>query len=221
MRLELLKDAQRSAVAFDAVELQQLAGTREDAGTGVYAAVKERLRRVKAVDPRVRYVYIFRVLPATGKVVFLAGSAIAGVTESLPGDEYPGPPKSPGLQEIIRTGQPATEGPLSDAFGNWITAYAAIGVSGEAGAARREILGVDVGAVGWRRELWQAALQGALAERRYAFVVVQDPECCPLILEELARSGYVDAGPIFPSPDEFYLLKSSRIPEPRLYMPPS
>ena len=74
----LRNDAQRSAVAFDAAELRQLRGTRDDAATAVYAAVKARLRKLAAVDPRVRFVYIFRSKPETGQVRFIGDSAPAG-----------------------------------------------------------------------------------------------------------------------------------------------
>src|SRR5262245_28902232 len=132
MRDELLDDARRSTVAFGAAELAQLTATRDDLSTPVYVGVKERLRRLRLVDARVRFVYIFRHRPETGDVVYLADSANPGAKdESLPGNIYPQAAKSPGLQEIIRTGHPSTEGPLADEFGTWITAYATIGrVSG-------------------------------------------------------------------------------------------
>ena len=161
----LVNDAQRSAVAFDAAELRQLRGTRDDAATPVYVAVKARLRKLSSVDPRVRFVYIFRSKPEPGQVRFLGDSALPGAKdESLPGDDYPQALTSPGLQEILRTGRPATEGPLTDNFGTWITGYAQISETPAAGggSAVKEILGLDHDASGWRQELWQAALQSAL-----------------------------------------------------------
>src|SRR5262245_55830144 len=162
MRRDLLEDARRSTVAFGAAELAQLTGSREDLGTPAYLAVKERLRRLRIVDARVRFVYIFRFRPETGDVIFLADSANPGAKdESLPGDLYREAPKSPGLQEIIRTGRPASEGPLADEFGTWITAYATIGRVSGAADRRGDILGLDVDAAHWKGELWQTALQNA------------------------------------------------------------
>src|SRR5215217_7730851 len=68
MRTELLEDARRATVAFHAGELGRLAAAPTDLTTPAYAAVKERLHRLKIVDSRVRYVYLFRPRPETGKV---------------------------------------------------------------------------------------------------------------------------------------------------------
>jgi hypothetical protein len=105
-RRELLDHAQLGAVAFEAAEIRRLGGARDEVGTPGYVALKERLRRLRAVDPRVRFVYVFRFRPETGKVIYLGDSADPGAKdESLPGDDYPQATGSPGLQEIIRTGQ--------------------------------------------------------------------------------------------------------------------
>src|SRR5688572_459841 len=160
MRLELLEDARRSTVAFDASELSRLGGVRADAANPIYAGVKDRLRRLKTVDHRVRNVYIVRAQPGNEKIVVIADSAENGAqNETLPGDAPKGT-GSPGLEEILRTGQPVTEGPLADSSGTWMTAYATIGNPGGATTTRYDILGLDVDAAGRRRELWQAALQG-------------------------------------------------------------
>ena len=163
-RRDLIDHAQLAAVAFDAAELRLLGGRRDDMGTPGYAALKARLRRAKAMVPLARFVYVFRHQPDTRKVIYLGDSAVPGAKdESLPGDEYTQAPESPGLQEIIRTGEPACEGPLSDEFGTWITGYAAIGPGwGGSLPAPRHILGIDVGAADWRRALWQGGLERAV-----------------------------------------------------------
>lgn len=165
IRAELLVDARRSTVAFEPAELVRLAGAAEDLGTPAYLVVKDRLRRLKVINPRVRFVYLFRLKPDTGKVVYLADSADPGARdESLPGREYKEAATSPGLQTILRTGRPATEGPLQDEYGTWITAYATIGevAPSQASTGRvPDVLGVDMDAAGWRRELWRAAFEGA------------------------------------------------------------
>jgi PAS domain S-box-containing protein len=157
-RLDLLDDARRSAVAFDAAELERLTGAPADVGTPTYHGIKSRLRRLRTVDPRVRHVYLARLGPEPGRVVFLADSNEPGAkNESTPGQEFTAAAKSAGLQSIILTGVPATEGPVTDATGTWITAYATVG-----GRTRGDILAVEMDAAGWRRELWQSAAQGAL-----------------------------------------------------------
>lgn len=161
---DLIDDARRCAVVFEGPELRRLAGARADGQSPIYAEMKRRLGDLQAVNPRVRFVYIFRSSPETGQVIYLGDSAKAGAKdESLPGDDYPQAADSPGLQEIIRTGRPTTEGPLKDDFGVWMTGYAAIdeGPSAKAGAPSRQIVGLDIEAADWNRWLWGAGFQRA------------------------------------------------------------
>ncbi|MBS0630768.1 MAG: response regulator [Verrucomicrobia bacterium] len=153
----LVTDALHSAAGFDEGELAQFKGTREDVRTEAYARVKARLRRFHNADPRIKFIYIFRQLPAQKKIIFLADSADPGASdESLPGDVYPEAANSPGLQSIIHDGQPSTEGPLQDSFGTWVTGYALIGAVPAPGAPR-DILGVDLAATEWTGRLWTNA----------------------------------------------------------------
>lgn len=94
-----------------------MTGTEHDTQSPVYAAVKSRLMRYRATDKAIRFVYIFRVMPVTREVFFLADSEPPGSAEiSLPGDAYPEAAGSPGLQSIIDGGVLATEGPIEDAL---------------------------------------------------------------------------------------------------------
>ena len=160
----LMANAARCAVAFDAAELRQLAGTKADIGSPAYATVKARLRRLYAAYPELRYIYLFRFVPAAGQVVYLADSATAGSKdESLPGDNYQNfqlPGKAPGLRSIVADRQPATEGPEADEFGDWVTGYAIVGDAPPAGTPL-DILGLDMDAATWSRNLWIAAMTAA------------------------------------------------------------
>ena len=164
MVAQLLADAQRSAVAFDEAEMRRLSGTSEDVARPDYVAVKARLRKLKEAHPQVRFVYLFRALGPAHRVIFLADSATPGaMDESEPGDLHAQATRSPGLQDVIRTGQPAMEGPLADDYGTWVTGYALVSVARAADGTElaREILGLDVDARHWTRALWQAGFQGA------------------------------------------------------------
>ncbi|MSU72948.1 MAG: hypothetical protein EXS43_11500 [Opitutus sp.] len=74
----LADEARRSAVAIDPADLRRLAGTRADRETPTYAVVKDRLQKLAAVDLQVRFGYVFRFVPETGKVIFLGGLGRAG-----------------------------------------------------------------------------------------------------------------------------------------------
>ena len=156
----LIEEAMTISNTFEEEDLATLTGTPADKGTRGYELVKKRLQRLRAVDDRVRYVYLFRTHGPGRNVVFLADSATPGdPDESGPGDDYPEAAESPGLQEIIQTRRPSFEGPLRDSFGVWVTGYAVVG-SGNQNAPTLEIVGIDMAAGDWSRALWLAALRG-------------------------------------------------------------
>lgn len=155
---DLAHGAERSAAAFDPGELALLTGTAADRDTPAYKAIKRRLTRYRIVEPQVRFTYIFRQQLKEKRVIFLADSESEGSPDiSQPGDVYAEAANSPGLQEILLTGLPTTEGPLQDEFGTWVTGYALV----SDGPAGREILGVDLAAQDWHRQLLLAGLERA------------------------------------------------------------
>src|SRR5882724_6291135 len=72
--VRLQVDAQRCAIAFSLEEVKALTATRADLETPRYRAMKERLQRLHDVHPTVRFVYLFRFLRQSGKVIFLVDS---------------------------------------------------------------------------------------------------------------------------------------------------
>lgn len=63
-----------------------------------------------------------------------------------------------------------------------------------------------------------AELDHDLSARHFTYVVLDQKDCC---LHDLVLAhGYVDGGPLFPPDDEFYLWKSWRTPDERLYAAP-
>ncbi len=216
----LIEDARRSALGFGSDDVRPLTATKDDLKSEKYTHLKERLKRMRAINPRVRFVYIFRYSPATGKVTFLADSEVETSEKiSQPGDDYPQASVSPGLQSIIRSGQPATEGPIPDDFGVWVTGYALVDEHAgmEAGSTEKDILGIDLDASDWRREVWGAAalhgifvwlllsvpFAGLLASRRQLEAraairnlsqAVEQSESSVLIVDLESRIEYANAG---------------------------
>jgi PAS domain S-box-containing protein len=161
MRAGLIDEARRSIAAFEPVDLRRLSGTRYDLGTEAYRMVKERLGRLKAVDPRLRTIALLRHLSDPGRIVVLADAAEPGAAgETTPGAEYARAAAAGGLAALLPAGAPATEGPRHDALGAVITVYAPWG-AGAAGGAGTEFLALEFDASGWRGELWRAAGEGA------------------------------------------------------------
>ncbi len=160
----LVDEANRCAAAFAPETLRQLSGTRDALRSPVYATVRERLTRLRAVNAQVRFVSVFRFAPETGKVTLLASSRNPGADyEPLPGDDYPVTAQTPGLQSIIRTGSPATDGLVVDSAGTWVTAYALISEmpSSRPGETTKDVLGMSIDAAEWRLNLWGVGLTQA------------------------------------------------------------
>ena len=159
IRTDLIRDAERGAAIFSEEELSLLQGNQADLKTSLYRDVKGRLRRYRGADPAVRFVYIFRATP--DGVIFLADSEPTNSEDiSLPGDDYPEGANSPGLQSILKTGLPTTEGPIADSFGTWVTGYALI--SRDATGNVREVVGIDMRAGDWQTQIFNAGLRTAV-----------------------------------------------------------
>lgn len=178
MEAALRRDAYLAAAAFEPEDLAPLSASRADLGTPSYHRIKEQLRRLQAARQGVRFVYLFRCAADGSRVVFLADSTVPGAKdESVAGDAYAETAQSPGLQQIIRDGAPAIEGPISDEFGTWITGYAWISDRTLAGGPVREVLGMDIDAGDWRREELGAWFRGA----SYAWVLLGLPWAALLV----------------------------------------
>ena len=84
---DLKLDAQRAAAAVGESDTAQLSGSDADLGSPAYIALKARLTRYRGADVRVRFVYVFRTLPDSKKVIFLADSEpTESPNISLPGE---------------------------------------------------------------------------------------------------------------------------------------
>ena len=177
LRHDLIHDAVFAAASFDRESLQHLTGTPADVASATYADVKRKLQLLKAADPEIRYVYLLRARDRSGPVVFLGDSLPLGAKdESQPGDAFAEATRSRGLQEMLRTGGPAIDGPLHDNVGTWATGFVRID-STAAKAPASDILGIDVAADNWSGNLWVAAARGAF----YAWILLGLPFVAVLV----------------------------------------
>ncbi len=160
MRSALIIKVRRSAAAFEASEMRQLSADPAGTNALVHAEVKARLLRLHDVEPGVRRVYIFRILPAAGQVQLLADSSpidAGGVLRFANDADAPELPASASdLENVLAETAP----PVADRFGMWITAYAVIGTPKR--GEPRDVLGLDVSAESWRRSLWSDSLGTAI-----------------------------------------------------------
>ena len=162
---DLVVHVDQLATAFSDQDFFGLEGLATDEGSRAYTLLKSRLRRMGAANPADRFIYIMKWESAGSRVVFLADSAEPGSSdESKPGDRYGNfddPTLAPGLRHTIETGVSAWEGPESDDFGTWYSAFAHLDHP-SAESDERLILGVDIDATAWRLNMASKGALGAL-----------------------------------------------------------
>jgi PAS domain S-box-containing protein len=166
LRAEVISQAVVSAAAFSPDDLRGLSGTGGEVSAAAHRTVKERLFRLQVINPQARLLFLLRVAPATGKGEFLADSQPPGPGMGfLPGEDISSVFRSEALLGVIRTGQPAIEGPNSDPAGPLVLAYAPVsGASfGQNVGQTDEILGLEIVASDWVRRSWLRALECAVA----------------------------------------------------------
>ena len=122
-RTELLKEAAIGAVALNSDELNALHTSLYDVDTRAHVSLLSRLSRIQLANPALKGAYVLRLVD--GKATYLADVGHAkGEGTSSPGDVYT--QASPQLLAALSTGRAFAEGPRTDQWGTWITAYAPV-----------------------------------------------------------------------------------------------
>ena len=139
----LLTHARIGATTIGEMSTPNLTATPADLTTSTYQSLKRQLERFREAEESVRFVYLLR--KSGDQILFLADSEPPGSTDySPPGQEYS--EASPALHAIFADGQPATEGPLADRWGVWVTGFAPVF---DPTGVLVAVLGVDVDAATW------------------------------------------------------------------------
>ena len=145
-RQELLVTAATAAASFDGGELQSLNGDTDNQSALIFTRAREKLQRLRAAVPRSRFVYLMAL--RNGDVVFLADAEPVNSPDySSPGEVYA--EASPAMRRVFATATAATEGPLPDHWGEWVSGLAPIldPVTGDVAA----IIGIDISAEHWQK----------------------------------------------------------------------
>ncbi|BDV00278.1 hypothetical protein TDMWS_03630 [Thermodesulfomicrobium sp. WS] len=148
-RADLLLQAQGIAAGLNVQRLEQLTATRQDLDNPVYRRLCQQLLAARSLFPQVTYLYLMRRQP-DGTVVFLA----AAQAQSDPDAVLPGQPyaeASATLQAVLEHRTDAVEGPLGDAWGEWVSALVSLPTQ------QPTLLGMDIDASRYRQRLWSAA----------------------------------------------------------------
>ena len=149
MRQELLGQAQLIAQAVNLDRVAALTGSEADLTAPAYLELKDEFAKARRANGQCRFIYVMGQKP-DGVVFFYADSEPAGsVDESPAGQIYSEAPDR--LRRVFSTGLAVTEGPFTDRWGTWVSAFVPLGDprSGPVTA----VLGMDIGAGDWRAEI--------------------------------------------------------------------
>jgi PAS domain S-box-containing protein len=188
LRTRLTDDANRFAVAFSAADLAGVRGEPNGGPTAEVAAVHDRLNRIRAVDPRVRSVRIYRAAPASSALTLIAQSPPRADRDEL-GSSALETAALLHAQAAARNGQPVTDGPRAGLSGETVTTYVLISdASKESGTDRgHHVLHLDVDAAGWSTALWAAGFRGAF----YLWTLLGLPFAAWLVIRRHNEQGLV------------------------------
>ncbi len=153
LRSKLLLRTVTAATTIGYERVRYLTGTEEDIGKPEYEELHKDLIDVHTMNPDCRFVYLLQKVQ--DKVIFLVDSEPANSKDySPPGDVLTD--VSAELNNFFTAGQPFVEGPVSDAWGIWVSGIAAVRdpVTGEVAAA----VGMDIDARDWQQALAIARL---------------------------------------------------------------
>ena len=148
-RAQILQAIRNGALAFSAREIALLSGSEADANHLTYQRIKGQLQDMRRVNPRSRFLYLMG--RRDNQVFFYADSEPVGSPDaSPPGQVYAD--ASATLLRVFSQGQEATEGPLPDEWGVWVSGL--VPISNGNGVVA--VLGMDVDASAWQRMLYRA-----------------------------------------------------------------
>ena len=165
-RAELTKRASLAASALSDNDLGGLAAARIDVGTAAFDAVVHELDAMQAANPDLRYVYVMRLVG--DNAVFLADAGFGTRdSASAPGDVYAD--ASPELLAALKSGDSFTEGPLTDQWGTWVSAFAPVR---DADGTVPALLGIDLPAAGLADSVSSYRTMGLLTTFFVALLVI-------------------------------------------------
>ncbi len=150
LRRELLLQAELVANGINLKSVAALSGTVADLALPQHQRLKEQLSAIRLADPRYRYLYLMGRRP--GGEVFFYVEAMPEEEETP--EDVPGVLYEESSEELLAAfdkGTAFTEGPLADEWGVWVSALVSL-TDPESGAVVA-VLGIDIDAKAWRREV--------------------------------------------------------------------
>ncbi len=159
LREMLLTQTINIAENIDPSIIENLQGTEEDLASPLYNSLLQRLRIVRSIIPRCRYLYLMG--RTENKEIFFYMDTQEDTEETPPAQ--PGELYEDASDELINcfdTGIPFTEGPLPDEWGVWVSGL--VPIKNMTRDKVIAVLGMDIDASDWNRIIWSKAYPAIL-----------------------------------------------------------
>ena len=121
MRKELLNQTLLVEQAIDSHKIKSFTGTKADLESSDYKQLNNQLSTILKTKNHCRYIYLLGRKP-NGSVFFYLDTD--DLDKALPGEIYNEASKE--LKAIFDNGIPFVEGPLSDAWGTWVSSLRSV-----------------------------------------------------------------------------------------------
>ncbi len=172
MRARMLQETQMFAQAVDARMLQALSGTEADLASPTYQQLKEQLVTARSTNPLCRFIYLLGRKPE-GPIFFFVDSEPATSKDySPPGQVYD--EAAAGIHRAFTTQTEVVEGPYTDRWGNWVSAFVPIFEPKAALDNDRllAVFGMDIDARDWVRMLALSGVPPVLLTLALALILL-------------------------------------------------
>ena len=150
LRNQLLIKTSLAETGIGTGQVLALTGSKADLTSPDYLQLKGQMAKIRSTDPLIRFVYLMGERSDGTVFLFLDSEDPTSEDYSPPGDVYA--EASSLLQNTFTSGEMATEGPLDDRWGKWVTGFVPL-KDPETGRVIA-VLGMDVDARNWN---WQIA----------------------------------------------------------------
>ncbi len=149
MRKQLQHEALLATKGINFNRILKLTGTETDLASPDYQRLKAQLANFRSADPKYRFFYL-AAQRTNGVIYFIADSEQPSSADySPPGQVYQD--ASAGLKKVFANGAPQTEGPYTDRWGRWVSAF--VPVHDPATNRQIAVLAIDISASAWNRTI--------------------------------------------------------------------
>ncbi len=145
----LLVQTKQAAILVGAQDIASLSGSDADLSNPLYQSLKSKLVRFREANPDIRFVYLMGYRPDIDSQFFYVDSEPTTSDDySPPGQLFPDATKED--IERYHVGEPFTEGPFKDSWGEWVSG--SVPIRGESGRTVA-MMGIDIATEVWHAQI--------------------------------------------------------------------